>query len=204
MPLLKPSGFARNGADDLSSTGSGIARTTQHSRERSDLQTLAANTSATHSESGERDETMSGLFGSAGAASSTPASSTQGDLSKDVQVSNPPEDSVSSIRFSPATDHLSVASWDKKVRIYEIDSNGNTQGKALFEHEGPVLSTCWSPVRHKRTCQRYYHTDFAYRMDQRSSAVVQTRPRACLTWAQVVLRHNRSLHMISPSGAYNV
>jgi len=86
---------------------------------------------------------MSGLFGSAASAA---ANATQGDLSKDVAVKDPPEDSVSCISFSPQTDHLAVASWDKKVRIYEIDAQGNSQGKALFEHEGPVLSCAWSPV----------------------------------------------------------
>jgi len=82
------------------------------------------------------------LFGGGAAASN--ANPTQGDLSKDVQVTNPPEDSISDISFSSQTEHLSVASWDKKVRIYEIDGNGQSQGKAMFEHEGPVLSTCWS------------------------------------------------------------
>ncbi|TKA51470.1 hypothetical protein B0A49_12039, partial [Cryomyces minteri] len=85
---------------------------------------------------------MSTLFGSA--ASSSPANSTQGDISKDVQVKDPPEDSISDLAFSPVSDHLAVASWDKKVRIYEIDQQGNSQGKALFDHEGPVLSCCWS------------------------------------------------------------
>lgn len=85
---------------------------------------------------------MSGLFGSA--ASTAAANPTQGDLSKDVQVANPPEDSISNIVFSPQTDHLAVSSWDKKVRIYEIDQNGNSQGKAMFEHEGPVLDCAWS------------------------------------------------------------
>jgi mRNA export factor len=91
---------------------------------------------------------MSTLFGSA-ASTAASTNTTQGDLSKDVQVANPPEDSVSHMKFSPTGDFLSVASWDKKVRIYEIDGSGNTQGKALFEHEGPVLSTCWSPVSMK-------------------------------------------------------
>jgi len=87
---------------------------------------------------------MSGLFGAQSSAST--ASSTLGDLSKDVQVSNPPEDSISDLAFSPASEHLAVASWDRKVRIYEIDAQGNSQGKALFDHEGPVLSCCWSKV----------------------------------------------------------
>ena len=88
---------------------------------------------------------MSTLFGSAASSSST-ASNALGDLSKDVAVKDPPEDSISDLAFSPVTDHLAVASWDKKVRIYEIDGQGNSQGKALFEHEGPVLSCAWSKV----------------------------------------------------------
>lgn len=87
---------------------------------------------------------MSGLFG-AGQASSA-ASATQGDISKDVQMQNPPDDSISDISFSPVSNHLAVASWDKKVRIYEIDAQGNSQGKALFDHEGPVMSCAWSQV----------------------------------------------------------
>ncbi|WPG98286.1 Hypothetical protein R9X50_00107400 [Acrodontium crateriforme] len=83
------------------------------------------------------------LFGSATPAASS-ATPTQGDLTKDVPVNTPPEDSISDLQFSPASEHLAVASWDKKVRIYEIDQNGQSQGKALFDHEGPVLSCAWS------------------------------------------------------------
>jgi len=96
---------------------------------------------------------MSGLFGAQSSAST--ASSTLGDLSKDVQVSNPPEDSISDLAFSPASEHLAVASWDRKVRIYEIDAQGNSQGKALFDHEGPVLSCCWSKVSSERRERGY-------------------------------------------------
>ncbi len=85
------------------------------------------------------------LFGAQSAAASA-ANPTQGDLTKDIAVNNPPEDSISDLVFSPVADYLAVASWDKKVRIYEVDQNGNTQGKALFDHEGPVLSCCWSKV----------------------------------------------------------
>ena len=85
------------------------------------------------------------LFGST-PTSSTPSNPTQGDISKDVPLKDPPEDSISDVSFSPVSEHLAVASWDKKVRIYEIDGQGNSQGKALFEHEGPVLSCAWSKV----------------------------------------------------------
>ena len=88
---------------------------------------------------------MAGLFGSA-SSTTTSASNTQGDISKDVPINNPPEDSISDLSFSPQSEHIAVASWDKKVRIYEINSQGGSEGKALFEHEGPVLSCCWSKV----------------------------------------------------------
>lgn len=87
---------------------------------------------------------MAGLFGTTATGASSNA--TNGDISKDVALTTPPEDSVSDISFSPQTEHLAVASWDKKVRIYEINGQGGSDGKALYEHEQPVLSCCWSKV----------------------------------------------------------
>ncbi|KAI1340392.1 Poly(A)+ RNA export protein [Xylariaceae sp. FL0016] len=85
---------------------------------------------------------MAGLFGSSPAAST--ASNTIGDLTKDVAVSNPPEDTVSDLAFSSAQDILAVSSWDKKVRIYQVAANGQTEGKHMYEHDGPVLSVDFS------------------------------------------------------------
>lgn len=87
---------------------------------------------------------MSGLFISSSASSATNA--TVGDITKDVALTAPPEDGISDISFSPQSEHLAVASWDKKVRIYEINAQGGSEGKALYEHEQPVLSCCWSKV----------------------------------------------------------
>ncbi|KAL1893268.1 RNA export factor gle2, partial [Ceratocystis pirilliformis] len=92
---------------------------------------------------------MSTLFGgNSAAASSSTTNSTTGDLSKDVALSNPPEDTISSMSFSPAasqaSDFLAVSSWDKKVRIYEVAPNGQSEGRHAFEHEGPVLSCDFS------------------------------------------------------------
>jgi len=84
------------------------------------------------------------LFGSA--AASQNAANTLGELKNDIQLNNGPEDSISHLAFSPVSSHLAVASWDKKVRIYEVNAQGG-EGKALFEHEGPVLSCDWSKVR---------------------------------------------------------
>jgi mRNA export factor len=87
---------------------------------------------------------MSGLFGSA--ASSTAASSTTGDVSKDVALVQPPEDSVSGLAFSPTADFLAVSSWDKKVRIYQVNEQGQSEGKAAMDFDAPVLGCAWSEV----------------------------------------------------------
>lgn len=73
-------------------------------------------------------------------------SNSLGDLSKDIALSTPPEDSISAIRWSPGSNHLAVASWDSKVRIYEVSGSGSSEGKAIFNGDGPMLSCDWSKV----------------------------------------------------------
>lgn len=89
---------------------------------------------------------MSGLFGTAAAATS----STVGDLKNDVAVSVLPEDSITALSFNPnpadQKDFLSVSSWDKKVRIYEVAPNGQTEPRHMYEHEGPVFDVAWFKV----------------------------------------------------------
>lgn len=79
--------------------------------------------------------------------SSTNTSALTGqELLNDITVNNPPEDSISDVLFSPQQDLLAAALWDKKVRIYAIDVNtGQNQGRAMYEHDGPVFSARWSP-----------------------------------------------------------
>ena len=79
-------------------------------------------------------------------AQSTP-SNTQGDLSKDIALTSPPEDSISQVAFSPAADFLAVSSWDKKVRIYQVSEQGQSEGKAQIDCEAPALCCTWSAVR---------------------------------------------------------
>ncbi|KAF8740958.1 hypothetical protein AX14_006435 [Amanita brunnescens Koide BX004] len=86
-----------------------------------------------------------------GAASTTPgvqsAASTAAE--KDVEVPEPPTDSISSVAFSTQADYLAVGSWDNSVRIYEVGAGGQTQGKAMYQHTGPVLSVCWNKEGNK-------------------------------------------------------
>ncbi|KAG6837233.1 hypothetical protein H0H93_012627 [Arthromyces matolae] len=62
----------------------------------------------------------------------------------DVEISDPPSDSISSIQFSSQANILAVGSWDSSVRVYEIDGAGQSQGRAMLQHSAPVLSVCWN------------------------------------------------------------
>ena len=67
------------------------------------------------------------------AGSSTVAgTSTQATLAaKDLEVSDPPPDSISSLSWSPQADFLAAGSWDNNVRIYEVGASGQTQVHVL-------------------------------------------------------------------------
>lgn len=130
---------------------------------------------------------MTSLFGNASTGAAfggnatglASAASTSNDP-KDIEVSDPPSDSISSMSFSTAGEYLAVGSWNNEVRsilfnsraswllpfvlegvlfayliffspsqvrIYEVNpQNGQTQGKAMYTHQGPVLDVCWNKV----------------------------------------------------------
>ncbi|CAE6473836.1 unnamed protein product [Rhizoctonia solani] len=68
---------------------------------------------------------------------------------KDTELVEPPNDSISCMSFSPTADYLAVGSWNHEVRIYEVGPQGQSQGKAMFKNEGPVLSVCWNKEGNK-------------------------------------------------------
>lgn len=51
-----------------------------------------------------------------GATATTPAAATPAE--KDIEVADPPADSISSISFSSAADYMAVGSWDNNVSIW--------------------------------------------------------------------------------------
>ncbi|XP_065570905.1 mRNA export factor-like [Artemia franciscana] len=66
---------------------------------------------------------------------------------KDIEVSNPPDDAVSCLAFSPATipgNYLVSGSWDNKVRCWEIDASGKSIPKSEESMTQPVLDVSWS------------------------------------------------------------
>jgi len=78
------------------------------------------------------------------AASSS--SSSVGTLAKDTELGSPPLDSISCLSFSPVANHLSVSSWDGKVRIYDVLQQTKGVGIAAIEFGGPALATDWAKV----------------------------------------------------------
>lgn len=69
-----------------------------------------------------------------------------GEVANDIQLATPPEDSISYLSWSPAANHLAVASWDNKVRIYDVSHKSSGEGRALIHFDAPVLSCTWSKV----------------------------------------------------------
>lgn len=68
---------------------------------------------------------------------------------------NRPTDGVSSLSWSPRSDHIAAGSWDCKIRCWEVTPPSptalleNTEArcssafKVSYAHEAPVLTTCW-------------------------------------------------------------
>ncbi|KAI8326501.1 WD40 repeat-like protein [Martensiomyces pterosporus] len=63
---------------------------------------------------------------------------------KDAEINQPPTDSVSDLAFSPVANLLAASSWDNQVRIWDIQNDGTSAGKAMYAHEGPALCCAWS------------------------------------------------------------
>lgn len=75
------------------------------------------------------------------------ASSSARTLSQDVTLPADAEDTISSVSWSPVSNHLAAASWDGKVRIYDVASNGSAaNGVALLRTDGPVFDCDWAKV----------------------------------------------------------
>ncbi|THU72295.1 hypothetical protein C4D60_Mb04t10580 [Musa balbisiana] len=56
------------------------------------------------------------------------------------ELSNPPSDGISNLRFSNHSDLLLVSSWDRSLRLYDAGADAL---KGEFAHVGPVLDCCF-------------------------------------------------------------
>lgn len=67
-------------------------------------------------------------------------------MSKDIELTPAPTDSVSHLSWSPVADFISVSCWDNTTKIYQVLGNGSSQGKAQIQHDQPALCSAWSKV----------------------------------------------------------
>lgn len=57
--------------------------------------------------------------------------------SNEFKLNQPPEDGISSVKFSPNTSQfLLVSSWDNSVRLYDVPANTM---RLKYQHTGAVL-----------------------------------------------------------------
>ncbi|XP_072045285.1 LOW QUALITY PROTEIN: mRNA export factor-like [Amphiura filiformis] len=87
----------------------------------------------------------SGLFGGGNVGQTTTATGSHNPM-RDVEVTSPPDDSISSLEFSPSSipaTFLIGGSWDNNVRCWEVQPSGQTVPKAQQTHTGPVLDVAW-------------------------------------------------------------
>ncbi|KAI1200448.1 Poly(A)+ RNA export protein [Nemania serpens] len=62
----------------------------------------------------------------------------------DITLPSDGEDTIASLSWSPVRDHLAAASWDGKVRIYDVSSTGHAQRVSTLLAEQPALSCDWA------------------------------------------------------------
>ena len=60
------------------------------------------------------------------------------------ELSDPPSDAISAVKFATNPAQLLVSSWDKNVYLYQLES-GSSWLAQKFEHRAPVLDVCWGP-----------------------------------------------------------
>lgn len=119
-------------------------------------------------------------------ASTTTTSTLNTDV-KDIEVPNPPEDSISRIAFCPAADVLAVSSWNGEIRLYDVSpANGQSSPKAMYKHDGPVLDLCWSKDGSKLFSASADKSAKAFDMTngQSSQVAAHDAPISALRWVE--------------------
>lgn len=59
----------------------------------------------------------------------------------EFRLKNTPNDCIQSVKFGPSSSQfLLVASWDKSVRLFDVNNNNM---RLQYQHSGPVLDCCF-------------------------------------------------------------
>jgi mRNA export factor len=66
--------------------------------------------------------------------SNTSANVAQGSVANDIVFPSGPQDTISSVRWSPTNDVLAAASWDGKVYLYDVSQPTNIRGLTTLDN----------------------------------------------------------------------
>ncbi|XP_070669148.1 protein RAE1-like [Malus domestica] len=61
---------------------------------------------------------------------------------KSFEVTHPPNDSISSLSFSPKSNILVATSWDNQVKMWPLAGN---QPVTVAMHDAPIKEAAWIP-----------------------------------------------------------
>lgn len=68
-------------------------------------------------------------------------------MNKEFQLSNPPQDAISSVQFSPSKeDLLAVSDWNREVRVFNTTLNTSV---ASTKAKAAILDVCWNKTENK-------------------------------------------------------
>lgn len=73
-------------------------------------------------------------------------------VAQDITLPSHAQDTISAVSWSPVANHLAAASWDGKVRVYDLSTSnvGNSYARAAavatLSADGPLLDCAWAQV----------------------------------------------------------
>lgn len=84
---------------------------------------------------------MQSLFSLGGSSAAAAPANPNNDL--EVTARTPVPDSISTLSWSPTSNHLTAGSWDNQMRLWEITQTGQANPMSSTTAEGPVLCSTW-------------------------------------------------------------
>lgn len=128
------------------------------------------------------------MFNQSGIGGFTNTTVTNTNPMKDYEVVQPPDDSISSLAFSPSTlpqNFLIAGSWDNNVRCWEIEQSGTSIPKSMQSCGAPVLDVAWSDDGTKVGCGYYSLLNHIYIDFKRFSWLVVINKQRCGIWPAI-------------------
>ncbi|KAI9290789.1 WD40 repeat-like protein [Neoconidiobolus thromboides FSU 785] len=108
------------------------------------------------------------------------------DYREDYKFTDKFSDTISDLQWSPSGPYLSVASWDKTVKIYEVSQAAKLQARPLmmYEHEAPVMCSSFTLDGQQMVSGGGDNQVVRFDLKSGNKAIVGTHdaPISCIGW----------------------